>query len=97
MRSNRVLLVEDNPDDEALTLDALRSEGVRCPIDVVRDGAEALDYLFGRGAYAGEQVDPALILVLLDLKLPKRNGFEVLAEIRAHPPTRYVPVIVLPS
>lgn len=97
MTSKRILLVEDNPDDEALTIDALRSGGVDCTIDVARDGAEALDYLFRRGAYSQREDDSSPHLILLDLKLPKRNGHEVLAELRADSRTRYTPVVVLTS
>ena len=92
MNTKRILLVEDNPDDEALTLDALRSGGVHCHIDVARDGAEALDYIFERCPSEGLPH-----LVLLDLKLPKRSGMEVLAEIRGNERTRYTPVVVLTS
>ena len=91
--TKRILLVEDNPDDEALTLDALRTGGVHCHIDVARDGAEALDYIFERRPSAAGMPH----LVLLDLKLPKRSGMEVLAEIRSNERTRYTPVIVLTS
>jgi two-component system response regulator len=84
-------LVEDNSDDEILTLDALRSAGVDCRIDVVRDGQEAIDYLIRNPGETG----PLPELVLLDLKLPKIGGHEVLRRIRANPTTRHLPVIVL--
>ena len=96
MNNKPILLVEDNPDDEALALRAFRNSGVRNEIIVVRDGVEALDYLFMRDAYAdrdGQQ--PAV--VLLDLKLPKLNGLEVLREIRKDPRTRRLPVVILTS
>jgi two-component system response regulator len=91
MGEKTVLLVEDNPDDEALTLNALGKGPVSHIIVVMRDGAEALDYLFGRGNAALPS------LILLDLKLPKLSGLEVLARVRAHPRTRLVPVVVLSS
>jgi len=95
---NRViLLVEDNPDDEELTRRALVKSNVSNPLVVVRDGAEALDYLFARGAHAGR--DPAEIpqVILLDLKLPKVDGLEVLRQIRADPRTKLYPVVILTS
>lgn len=97
MTSKRILLVEDNPDDEALTMDALRTGGLHCRIDVARDGAEALDYLFGRGDFGTSDPVYPPHLVLLDLKLPKVSGIEVLAELRSHERTRYTPVVVLTS
>ena len=92
-----VLLVEDNPDDEMLTLRALKSHHLNHAIDVVHDGAEALEYLLCTGAYAGR--DPSLLpqLVLLDLNLPKVGGLEVLQRIRAEPRLRCLPVVVLTS
>ena len=92
-----ILLVEDNPRDEELTLRALRKSNVLNPVVVARDGVEALDYLFVRGAYADR--DPAAIpqVVLLDLKLPKIDGLEVLRAMRAAPSTRLLPVVVLTS
>jgi two-component system response regulator len=96
--SNRaILLVEDNPDDEELTTLALRESGIVNQIAVARDGEEALDWLFGRGRHAGR--DPAELpqVVLLDLKLPKIDGLEVLAAIRADERTRTLPVVVLTS
>lgn len=92
-----ILLVEDNPRDEELTLRALKKSNVLNPVVVARDGAEALDYLFARGAYA--ERDPAELpqVVLLDLKLPKVDGLEVLRSLRAHPITRLLPVVVLTS
>jgi len=90
-----ILLVEDNDDDIELTVRALRRNRLVNRIDVVRDGAEALDYLFRRGRYAGREEDPQL--VLLDLKLPKVGGLEVLEQVRADPRTRRLPVVVLTS
>jgi CheY-like chemotaxis protein len=91
-----ILLVEDNPHDLELTLIALERSQLANEVVIVRDGAEALDYLHGRGAYAGrEQGNPAV--VLLDLKLPKVDGLEVLAEIRAVAALKSVPVVMLTS
>jgi two-component system response regulator len=92
-----ILLVEDNPDDEALTLRALKKNNIRNEVVVARDGAEALDYLFGRGAYAAR--DPRIMphVILLDLKLPKVDGFEVLKALRADDRTRFLPVVILTS
>lgn len=97
MDERTVLLVEDNPDDEILTLRALEKNRIRNPVVVARDGQEALDWLFGEGAYAGR--DPAELpaVVLLDLKLPKVDGLEVLRRIRADERTRLLPVVVLTS
>ena len=96
MRSDRVLLlVEDNPKDAALTLRALKRAQVLNPIVVARDGVEALDYVLRRGPHAGRTA--GLELVLLDLKLPKVDGLEVLAAIRANPETALLPVVVLTS
>lgn len=96
---NRILLVEDNPDDEALTIRALRKSNVANDVDVVRDGAEALEFLFGGdGDEAGARQRVGEIqLVLLDLKLPKVDGLEVLERIRAEESTRRLPVVVLTS
>jgi two-component system response regulator len=95
-------MVEDNPDDELLTLDALKSAGLDSPeiqyeIAVTRDGAEAMDFLFADGAYAGRDPGRQPCLVLLDLKLPKLSGFEVLARMRADRRTRLTPVVLLTS
>jgi CheY-like chemotaxis protein len=94
---NPILLVEDNSDDEALTLRAFRKNNIRNEIVVARDGVEALDYLFGTGAHAGR--DPASLpqVVLLDLKLPKIDGLEVLRRIRGEPRTAFLPVVILTS
>jgi two-component system, response regulator len=92
-RSGIILLVEDNEDDVELTLRAFAKCGITNKIDVARDGAEALDYLLGSGSDAR----PLPQLVLLDLKLPKIEGLEVLRRLRAHPRTRALPVVVLSS
>ena len=90
-----ILLVEDNPDDEELTLLAFRNNHISNSIFVVRDGAEALDYLFKTGKYADRPGNTSPRLVLLDLKLPKVTGLDVLKKIRANPTTQYLPVVVL--
>lgn len=97
MEQRSILLIEDNPDDEELTLRALKSNNVLNEVVVMRDGAEALDYLFATGAYAGR--DPRVMpeLTLLDLKLPKVDGLEVLKKLRADDRTRLLPVVILTS
>ena len=98
MNSNKViLLVEDNPRDEALTIRALKKSNVLNPVVVARDGVEALDYLFARGAHADRSLDALPQVVLLDLKLPKVDGLEVLKALRANELTRLLPVVVLTS
>ncbi|MFZ5477090.1 MAG: response regulator [Myxococcota bacterium] len=89
-----ILLVEDNPDDEALALRALAKCGMTPRVEVVRDGAEALDAVLGRGRFAGEDLPE---VVLLDLKLPKLSGIDVLRRMRSEPRTEVVPVVVLTS
>jgi DNA-binding response OmpR family regulator len=93
MHQKIILLVEDNPDDEVLTLRALRKNNILNEVRVVRDGQQALDYFFGEGASA----NPVPTMVLLDLKLPKVDGLEVLRRIRADQRTRLQPVIILTS
>ena len=90
-----ILLVEDNPDDEALTLRAFAKNKIANPVVVARDGVEALDYLFGTGIHAGRDVAAKPSVVLLDLKLPRIDGLEVLRRIRAENQTRLLPVVIL--
>ena len=90
-----ILLVEDNPDDEVLTLRALRKHQLADEIIIARDGVEALDYLFGTGDYTGRDLTIMPELILLDLKLPKLDGLEVLRHLRQQARTRYAPVVVL--
>ncbi len=92
-----ILLVEDNPDDEALTLRALKKNNITNKMVVARDGVEALDYLFGTGMYAGRDTGVEPELILLDLKLPKIDGFEVLKKLRADERTKLLPVVILTS
>jgi two-component system response regulator len=92
-----ILLVEDNPDDELLTIRALKKNNIMNEVAVVRDGAEALDFLFGRGAYADRDPGELPQLVLLDLKLPKIDGLEVLRQVREHESTSLLPVVILTS
>jgi len=91
----KILLVEDNPDDETLTLRALRRNNMLNELVVARDGAEALEYLFGEGGYAGRDTRSQPCLILLDLKLQKIDGLEVLRRVRADPRTQLLPVAVL--
>ena len=97
MRNRPILLVEDNADDEALTLDALKEQNIWNEVVVARNGVVALDYLFGTGSYEGRDLQQAPELVLLDLKLPKIDGLEVLRRMRADPRTALLPVVVLTS
>ena len=90
-------MVEDNPDDEALTLRALRKYNLANEVVVVRDGQEALDYLFGEGEYSARDANLLPQVILLDLKLPKVDGLQVLERLREHQTTRHVPVVVLTS
>ena len=95
MKDKIILLVEDNQDDETLTLRALRKSKILNEIVVARDGAEALDYLFGSRKYAGRDTTIQPQLILLDLKLPKVDGLEVLKRLRADPRTSLLPVTIL--
>lgn len=95
--SRTLLLVEDDPDDEALTLRALKRHHIQNEIVVTRDGQEALDYLFGDGAFAGRDSSELPQFVLLDIKLPKVDGIQVLQRIRADERTSLLPVVVLTS
>jgi len=97
MRSRYILLVEDNPLDEDLTLRALKKHHIRNTVVVARDGAEALDFLFARGAHAGRRREDLPDIVLLDLNLPKLSGLEVIKAIRADADTRLLPVVILTS
>jgi two-component system, response regulator len=97
MKNKTILLVEDNPDDELLALRALRKNGVDNEVVVARDGVEALDYLFATGRYASRSTADTPQLVLLDLKLPKVDGLEVLRRLRSDERTRLLPVVILTS
>ena len=92
-----ILLVEDNPDDELLTLLAFKDHNITNKVVVARDGEEALDYLFGRGKYNDRDLSIFPQMILLDLKLPKVDGLEVLQQIRSNPLTRLLPVVILTS
>jgi len=97
MTDRVILLVEDNRDDEELTLRALAKSKITNPVVVVRDGVEALDWMFRRGAYASRSEHQVPQVVLLDLKLPKVDGLEVLRELRANDATKLTPVVILTS
>jgi two-component system, response regulator len=97
MNDGVILLVEDDANDEALALRALSKNGIRNEVVVLRDGVVALDYLFGRNGYATRDVSELPAVMLLDLKLPKIDGLEVLRRVRAHPRTRSLPIVILTS
>ncbi|HEX6927862.1 MAG TPA: response regulator [Gammaproteobacteria bacterium] len=97
MKNRPILLVEDNPDDEMLALRAFKNSGIMNEIVVARDGVEALDYLFLKGSHASRTPATNPAVVLLDLKLPKLDGLEVLKEIRGNSRTRRLPVVILTS
>src|SRR5574337_250546 len=92
-----ILLVEDNPDDEEMTLRSLSQAGIANEVQVVRDGVEALDFLFGTGGFAGRDTAHMPAVVLLDLKLPRLNGIDVLTRMRQKDLTRTIPVVILTS
>lgn len=97
MKSKYILLVEDNPDDEELTLMGLKSSGVINEVVVVRDGEEALQFLLAEGQYKDRSAEAVPAVILLDLKLPKLSGLEVLERLRANPLTKCIPVVILTS
>jgi CheY-like chemotaxis protein len=97
MEDKIILLVEDNPDDVALTIRAFRKNDISNKIIVAKDGVEALDYLFGTGMHAGRDMKDMPVVILLDLKLPKMDGLEVLKSIRQNEFTRLLPVVILTS
>ena len=97
MSERYILLVEDNPDDEELTLLSLRKNNLAHDIVVVRDGVEAIEFLFGNGQYTHRDVSHVPTVILLDLKLPKLDGLGVLKRLRAEDRTRTLPVVVLTS
>lgn len=97
MSDKLILVVEDNPDHLELTVLTLEELGVRAEIAVARDGAAALDYLFGQGSHAGRNTRKQPAFILLDLKLPKLSGLDVLRSVRSNPLTTLVPVIMLTS
>lgn len=97
MFNSTILLVEDNPDDEALTLRAFQKNNIRNDVVIARDGVEALDYILGTGAHAGRDPEDTPAVILLDLKLPKIDGLEVLRRLRSDQRTRLTPVVILTS
>ena len=97
MKENTILLVEDNPDDEALTARALENIKLKNKLVVARDGAEAIEYLFAEGKHQGRDINNLPALVLLDLQLPKIDGFGVLKRLRTNKHTKFLPVVILTS
>ncbi len=97
MKEKTILLVEDNPDDEELTIMALKQSKILNHVIVARDGVEALDYLYCTGKYAHRDPNELPQLILLDLKLPKLGGLDVLQKLRKEPQTKFVPVVVMTS
>jgi two-component system, response regulator len=97
MENPVILLVEDNPDDEALTLRALKKNNIKNEVVVASDGVQALDYLFAEGTHAGRDTRVMPQIILMDLKLPKLDGFEVLRRLRSDERTKLLPVVILTS
>ena len=97
MKNNLIMLIEDNPDDEALTVRALKKYKIVNEVVVARDGVEALEYLFGEGAHAGRDTREMPQVILLDLKLPKLDGLGVLRRLRADDRTKLLPIVILTS
>jgi len=97
MTNKTILLIEDNLDDVELTLRALKKNNIKNEVSVVYDGAEALDFLFGTGKYSGRDLSIMPTVILLDLKLPKIDGLEVLRQLRANELTKFLPVVILTS
>ena len=97
LKEGTILLVEDNPDDVELTLRAFKKNNIANDVVIARDGAEALDYLFGTGAYAGRDANDTPRVILLDLKLPKVDGLQVLERLRSDEHTKLTPVVILTS
>jgi two-component system response regulator len=97
MKEKKILLVEDRQDDIDLTLRSLKENNITNKVDVVRDGAEALDYIFAKGAYSGRNAKEFPAVILLDIKLPKVDGIEVLRQIRADERTKLLPIVILTS
>jgi len=97
MKDKIILLVEDNPDDITLTLRALKKNSILNDVVVAKDGVEALDYLFGTGIYAGRDTSVMPVVTLLDLKLPKIDGLEVLKRVRGNERTKLIPIVILTS
>ena len=97
MKGGTILLVEDDPDDEQLTLRALKKSNIKNKVEVAHDGVEALDYLLGRGAYEGRDLSDLPAVVLMDINLPKLDGLEVVKRLRADGRTKLVPIVMLTS
>ena len=97
MKAEKILLVEDSPDDQELIRMALETEHIANEIVTLNDGEQALDYLFCRGAYVGRDIADTPLVILLDIKMPKVNGLEVLQQLRADPRTSLIPVVMLTS
>jgi two-component system response regulator len=97
MNDKMILVVEDNPDDEEMTLRSLKRAKIANEIAVARDGNEALEFIFGEGAHEGRDIERMPALIVLDLKLPKLNGYDVLKRLRGDERTRRIPVVVLTS